>query len=181
MIAFTGNRGHGKDTAADAVQATHRLSFAERIKRACQVEFGLTDEQLYVIKDVIIPRFNMTPRDIFKKYGDAMRRAFGEEHYANMLHFDITSKELKNVVVTDVRYDFEAKMLRDLGFVIIKITRPDVIVNDSHSSEQHISEKYVDVVIVNDSDISSLHNKVKDFVNLVQTQIQFVNYLKNNK
>ena len=60
------------------------------------------------------------------------------------------------VVFSDVRFENEAKAIRDAGGWIVHIRRPGVSINSGHSSEAGINVYGVDQCIVNDGSIEKL-------------------------
>ena len=84
-----------------------------------------------------------------------------------------------NWIITDVRFPNEAKTIQDKGGIVIRVNRPkerqmllmneNVIIDSrktEHPSETALDDYEFDVVIENDSDITSLIEKVKQ-LNLV--------------
>lgn len=70
-----------------------------------------------------------------------------------------------NWLITDLRFENEAKAVKDRGGIIIRINRPDI--NDSelqkHRSETALDDyDGFDYVIENDSNIEDLYNKVRE-------------------
>lgn len=60
------------------------------------------------------------------------------------------------IVVTDVRFDNEARAIRELGGKIIEITRPDLPDEDRHASEAGVSSELIDILLHNDRDLATL-------------------------
>lgn len=73
-----------------------------------------------------------------------------------------------NVVVDDVRFENEAKAIRDLGGKLIKIKRSDqssVVVADDHVSEQELDDSLFDHIINNDGTLEELEDKIDNLIN----------------
>ena len=64
------------------------------------------------------------------------------------------------VVVTDCRYRNEAKVLRDYGFKIVRIVRPETENGDTHESETALDAWPVDVTLMNSGSLSDLRSAV---------------------
>ena len=80
------------------------------------------------------------------------------------MHYKGSFSSDNKIVITDLRYDKEAELLKKYNSYIIKIVRPEVV-----SEPIELSERYIDSVIINDSDLdapavrhseSALHSKV---------------------
>ena len=64
-------------------------------------------------------------------------------------------------VVSDIRYNTEAKWLRAKGGLIWEIRRPDAQKVRAHSSEHGIDQSLVDQIILNDGTLSDLPDLVR--------------------
>ena len=159
IIGFTGKAGAGKDTAASYFKNATFFLFFIRFKEICCFIFGLSKEQTETLKEVKDPRWGITPREIFQKVGKFIR-SIDNNYFVNYLKVQLLNGTGKRII-TDVRYDNEAQMIKELGGTIIKIVRPDYLSDfDNHESENGIMEKYVDVIIINDSTVENLHKKI---------------------
>ena len=65
-----------------------------------------------------------------------------------------------SLVVTDVRLPNEYQELKDMGFGMLHVQRPDAKQVSAHSSEQGVAIQADDSVIVNDSSLESLFSKI---------------------
>lgn len=113
--------------------------------------FLLNDEQTWneAQKEVVIPYWGMSPREMFQKVGtEAGRNIFGEDLWLKRWRYHYAQYgSISNYVVPDVRFENEAKYIRDLGGVIFHVTRqivePVLLGNTAtHSSEAGV--KFVD-------------------------------------
>ncbi len=169
LIGITGLARSGKDTVAHYLWAVHeytRIAFADPLKLAAQNIFGLTDDQTWKgdLKEVVIPYWGMSPRQIFQLLGtEAVKGTFGEDTWCKRweLSYSLLSGT-DNIVVPDVRTDMEAALLRSLGGVIVELTRNDSGLSGStaaHSSENGLST-FADYDIANNGTIQDLHDAV---------------------
>jgi hypothetical protein len=169
LIGITGLARSGKDTVAHYLWAEHgytRVAFADPLKWASQYIFGLTYEQAWRdhLKEVVIPYWGMSPRQIFQLLGtEAIRGTFGDDIWCKrwMLSYGPLSGT-DHIVVPDVRADVEAAMLRSLGGVIIELTRDESGLSGStatHSSERGLST-FPEYEITNNGTIQDLHDAV---------------------
>jgi len=169
IIGLAGSAGNGKDTAAAGLHGFYHLAFAKPLKDGAKPLFDLTDEQLHgKLKEKPDPRWNVSPREIMQELGDHCRN-YNPNFFITHMRFRITkaqSQGVKNIVITDVRYDNEAKLIRELGGKVIKIDRNITTTKHSgHSSEQGIISDLVDYTVQNDGTIEQLIEKVKKIAN----------------
>lgn len=191
LIALTGLHGAGKDTVSDALPA-RKLAFADVLYREVAEAFGVTVEWLSDrrFKEVIQWEMRLdagkneeflgylrwsgkvwmgseddgqhprSPRQILQWWGD-YRRAQDPEYFVAQMIFAIKSEE-SNAVVTDVRFDNEAKIIRALGGQIWQVVRPGhEPPRTGHASETTGDEFAPDRVLVNDGSLEQLAEKAR--------------------
>jgi hypothetical protein len=165
IIGLSGHAGSGKDTAAAGLQGYYQLAFAKPLKDGAKPLFDLTDEQLYgKLKEKPDNRWSVSPREIMQYLGDHCR-----EYNPNFFVINMRSRieksqsqGIKNIVITDVRYNNEAKLIHELGGKVIKIERKITTTKHSkHSSEQGILTEFIDYTVQNDGTIEQLIKKIK--------------------
>ncbi len=82
IIAFTGKRGHGKSTAAEALVREHgyvHLNFADPLREVCALVYGVTFEEMLdpVLKEQPLERWPYkAPRDLLQQIGTEMFRNY---------------------------------------------------------------------------------------------------------
>lgn len=194
LIAINGEAGSGKDTVADEIcrqTGAIKIGLADVMKRFLlelmpdwkDRLFGPSQERNR--PDAL--RNNMTARDMLQRLGTEFGRTPYEDIWVDYLlqkvrwltesgyaynpdfgAFVTHPKKLSNgFVVSDVRYDNEAKKLGDNGFVIIRVVRPGSGLPGKfgqHSSEAGISQDVVDVTFVNDFPLEELPAAVKNLL-----------------
>jgi hypothetical protein len=106
-------------------------------------------------------RFPEIRRLLQRTGAEGIRNLFGEDAWIKVLYnrFPDLFSPTTRYVLTDCRFPNEAKFIKDNGGTICWIERPG-IVSDGHASESTAMRDVVDVIIVNDSNISALTNKV---------------------
>lgn len=167
MIIGFGHRAFsGKDTAAGHMVSSYgftRRAFADPLKQAAKVIFHLTDEQLYgSLKDVVDSYWKETPRTILQKLGDeCMRQGYHQDVWVmSMRKFIIANPDVKNWVISDVRYPNEVKAIQDWGGMVVKVERDVPPANGvtNHTSE-HILDNFTgwDLVLDNNSTFGALY------------------------
>ena len=182
VIGVTGKKRNGKDTVGDYLVKNHnfiKLSFADPLKQACKILFNFSDEQLYGNdKETIDSRWNTSPRkvlqylgtDIFRNNMNQIIPDINNDFWVKCLEIKI--KELLNVnpntniVICDVRFQNEVDMIHNINGTIIRVTRDNIINNDSHISENNIDELIVDFDIFNNKKLVDLYMTVSKILNL---------------
>ena len=173
LIGITGKARSGKDAAATFLWAQYaftRIAFADPVKMSAQAKFGLTQKQTWddSLKEVVIPHWNMTPRQMFQLEGtEAGRNVFGYDIWLKrfLLTYNLL-KDTDDIVVPDVRFDNEAELISSLGGIIIEVRRGHAGL--SGSAGAHISESGLslpaDHVIDNNGTLEELHAKFEAIV-----------------
>lgn len=187
LIGITGRKGSGKDTIGKYLVEKYnfkRLAFADPLKDACKIIFGLTDEQLYdnKKKEVIDNYWKYTPRYILQKVGtELFRNTLSKElkyiskdiwiRSVEKSILDNIKKGYNKFVITDVRFYNEHNFITDNNGTIIKVIRPSLM-NDKniHSSEIMTDYFPADITLVNNGDIIDLYN-------LFEHEIEYCNKL----
>jgi hypothetical protein len=179
IIGLTGNMQAGKDTVMEFISTSKgdnycvkHTSCAGGLKRLCHTILGLSNYELFTQegKAAYNHKWGMTNREILQKIGtDALRNNFHKDIWVILLKDDILnmaewmetgygSKYI--IVVPDIRFDNEAKLIHDLGGYIWEVARPGYE-GDGHASEQGVSVSFIDDVINNDGSLDDLKNKVE--------------------
>jgi len=189
IIGITGRKYNGKDTLGNLFVNNYgytKLAYADPLKEACRCIFNFTDEQLYGDKKEIEDEFwHVTPRKVLQYVGTDMFRAHIKNvipQVENNIWVEVIKKQildgLKNdpdtkFVVTDVRFPNEAKMLQDLGGIVVRVKRDFVNTEvDTHASELMIENLEVDYEILNNGTIDELyHNMMEHLKNYKSNDI----------
>ena len=163
LIGITGKAHHGKDTLANvfAAKGFKRLAFANALKLTCsyiarEEKFLWFNEET---KEEFCPALGMTRRQALQKVGGGLRDTLGPDIWINRLLDTWVKRRREPAVISDVRYENEARAIRKLGGVIIRVVRPiDHLTGDaaSHPSEAGIPDDLVDIEIYNDGTIAEL-------------------------
>lgn len=171
IICLTAYKRAGKDTFADYIVKNYNFekkSFADPLKEMCRALFLFNDDQLYGnSKEIIDERWNITPREALQKLGTEFVRENMTTYLPNLdcppnefwlKRFSLWYNENKhkNIIVADVRFENEAKLIKDLGGVVIRVRS----VNDVNNVDSHISENMIDTIPV---DLEIFNNYTKDY------------------
>lgn len=163
LIAFTGPAGCGKDTAARHLERNHgfvSVSFAHSMKHGLKEMMGLTEAHVNGhLKEAVIPELGKSPRQMLQTLGTDWGR--------KMIDLDIwiypvarAWEDLKantddtfhsGMVISDLRFENEARWVRDQGGTVIHLECPDLEKIDSseHSSESGVKMHPSDGEIIN--------------------------------
>lgn len=180
LVAFSGMKGSGKDTAARVLIEEYgftKIAFADALREALLVLDPLVtieDEwqpvQLVRLSKVISEygwdwAKNAIPevRRLMQVFGTEVgRMLFGENVWVDTLSkkfIDLASVKTK-YVITDCRFENEAKFVQDTFGIIVWVTRPGVT-SDGHASESTVVKDYADYYLTNDETIEELEEDVR--------------------
>ena len=192
IIALTGFKGSGKDTIGEYLVEYFgytRFAFGDPIKDACKAIFSFNDVQLHGFKEkeIIDEYWGHAPRELFQMIGTELFRTKLPELCKNMTsniwvkslikkmyEFYILNPKINNkFVITDVRFQNEFDAMKDLAGTIIRVSRKietnEINQFSNHASEILINTFKVDYEIDNSYNLSSLHNKIEQIINKVDT------------
>lgn len=173
LIGLHGPAHCGKDTAGGFMVAAgfKRFAYADPLKQMCKIAFCLTDDEAFnpAFKNVIIERLGVAPRTLWQTVGTELFRERVDHDFwlRNMLLRLMHAREAglagTGLVITDVRYENEAALVRELGGTVVHIHAPrafvaDAAMNWNHSSEQGIAFHPDDMPLNNDGDLEQLQN-----------------------
>lgn len=179
LIGLTGKKRSGKDTVAefakDYFKYNHNnynqniiklLSFAYPLKKTVCNIFCISMKTLEDNKDINIPELNNhSPRDLLKAFGDCSRNVRNDVFIHNMKHKIKSIPQNSVVIVTDVRFDDEAKFIHQNNGYVIAVNSDLRNKNkdkdkDTHITEKGIDVKYIDCMIYNNLTIDHLKKVV---------------------
>lgn len=175
LIGIHGPLESGKDTVAQTIiskfpELYTQYAFAWPIKQACQIMFGFTEKDMNdrVLKERVHPMWGITPRKTMQ--------LLGTEYGRNMIRKDIwiiralmeIDKNLENgygTIISDVRFENEADLIREKNGIIIHITRPTLDVSSEkykHESEGGIKKEKTDIILNNNTSLEVFKKTVTD-------------------
>ena len=198
IIGISGRKRHGKDEIANALSSRGvlRVAFADELKRYAMELWDLSFEQMYggnEVREVIDPRWGVTPRFIMQQFGTEVGRSVHKETWVRKtlrlidrahggshvllpdlvrrrfreFQFDFGSGAADVWAIPDCRFPSEAEAIKARGGVIIKVVRPSLVSNDTHASETEVDNVVADHLIVNDGTLDDLRAKVAVVANQV--------------
>lgn len=172
VIGLCGPRQVGKDTVRRfiiASQGGYPYSMADPIRAMLLGGFGIDMNDPYWIenKEQVIPALGKSPRD--------MMRTLGTEWGRDLVNQDIWLTLARQrllamgpgMVLADIRFENEAKWVRDMGGRIVHIDskihgQQDV----QHSSDTPVIRELGDGIIVNNGSLEDLQSAVKDLLHI---------------
>lgn len=174
IIGITGQKFHGKDSIALILRRRYKyvhVNFAMFLKEACKNIFMLSDDQLHGdAKETPDARWSTTPRKLMQIVGTELFRdrfkellpeCLGNESslWVKCMKLYLNSHRTPTCfVISDVRFEDEAELIRNLNGKIWKVVRPSIVSKDVHASE--VQEIKADKVFTNDGTLLQLEQKV---------------------
>ena len=167
IIGICGLIGSGKDTIADYLVTNYnfkKLSFADKLKDSVATMFDWTKELGY----------SVTPRLVLQKFGtECMRDGFYDGIWVSLTKKKVLDNPDIKWVIPDVRFDNEAKMIKEVGGEVWWVKRGPLPMwfrmyqdigqkpEDIHASEWAWANVHFDKVLENDSTVDALRNRVQ--------------------
>jgi hypothetical protein len=144
LVGFHGAKGSGKNTSARVLSYAYQVedfAFAVPLKKAARAIFGFDYDQLYGDKRRLLVksgRINITEK---------LKAFYGHDL----------------VAVTDVRFENEAKLIHELGGIIIQLERGPYV-EPEHESEKPLPPHLVDHVVDNNGTMEELQQKLQEIL-----------------
>ena len=182
LIGITGKIGAGKSTLANILRNYGYLeySFATPLKQIGEI-FGFSKESLYGSQEdklKIHEKWGISARYFLQKLGTDIFRISLKEKIPEMKInssiwielFKLNYNPSVKTVISDVRFLDEAKAIKELGGIIIKIERNNNRFDLSSELNTHVSEIEMeqiqpDFIIQNNESILELEIKLKNIIN----------------
>ncbi len=193
IIGLSGPAGCGKDTVAEILVSRYgfvKASFAEALYKEVANAFGVTVEMLAERATKELPMSGLepvfcldldfiavmqrvdghfgwhkvySPRQILQWWGTEYRREQNIRYWTDQVRNRITSEVGKSWIITDVRFQNEADLIRDLFGILVIIERETKIVA-KHQSELFWATCTPDHRLDNSLDMDHLHKNLADMM-----------------
>lgn len=169
IIGLTGKARTGKDTAARFIAIeTHgwMYSFADPIRAMIRAGLGVDMREKYWQdnKEKVIETIGRSPRELMQTLGTE----WGRDRVNPDLWLILAAAQLLNrgsgMIVPDVRFENEAKWIRERGGVILHVHRRSAEEIVAHSSEDGVNMSPGETRIDNDGTLQDLQNQVTEIV-----------------
>lgn len=192
LVGMTGLAGAGKDMAAGVLVANgyQAIAFADRLREQVARAWGVSESVLTEpsTKHLLMPSMAFvrcndayfrawsfmrghnaekprTPRSVMQAWGDFVR-SVDPLHYVRVVDHWILDRLRaghRHLVVTDVRLEAEANLIKHRGGVLLRVHRPDLHSSDTHCTEQPDTLPF-DGSVLNNGSVHRLHGHVLDSV-----------------
>jgi hypothetical protein len=192
IVGLHGLKNSGKDTVAAYLIKRYgfeRRAFADPLKKSVaallDIPYHVIDKwknDPRIVVDVQMKDGNViggigdtlsthTFREFLQRYGtESHRDVFGENFWVDQTLPTSGYYSGKKIVVTDCRFIEEARRIRSIGGFIVEVQRPGLESKDQHRSEQPLPVDIIDYVLVNDSALDDLFERIEVMlVNLANT------------
>jgi len=166
IIGICGAKRAGKNTLADTLSlylGLAHLSFAGPLRSCVADILGMDMATLEAEKEVPISWLDgVTPRQ--------MMQTMGTEWGRTMVHPELWLRALlrrippTGAIISDVRFENEAKLIKDHGGVLIRVTRTGTGAGDAHISETPVPEQYVDYTVANNGTPAEMVDRVLTYI-----------------
>lgn len=161
IFGLVGAKGSGKSTLANLLVRDHnfrRISFTQGLKamlRTFLAGQGLSMDTIVRmlegdLKETPTPYLdNKTPRHAMQTLGTEWgRECISGKIWVNAWHRSAATAN-QSIVADDVRFLNEAEAIRNMGGLIILVSRQGLSLSDDHISEQELKQIVPDRIIVN--------------------------------
>ena len=122
IIGLSGKARSGKDTAAGMLKTAFNaktVAFADPIRDAMRVLFDFNEEHFNgSLKEVVVPWIGKSPRQLMQTLGTEWGRNIVNNDIWRILaarKIEQITDSFDHAVVTDVRFENEAEMIRSMG------------------------------------------------------------------
>lgn len=173
LIGIVGRKRAGKDTiAARLVEKWRyvRYAFADSLKDLSGLVLdGLNFDRSHIGwtgRDWTGAKSDLG-RQLLVTVGDGARRTIDPEMWVGALSRRVEANAPQFVVVSDVRYPNEARWVRANSGTLIRVTRPDVDLDETDACERFTDTIACQYSIQNDDTIETLQHRVDNLMEYV--------------
>lgn len=189
LIGLTGPAGSGKDEVAKALVQVGFVQYAlaSPIKRALNAIFGWDMKQWEdrEWKEKEIDALGFSPRRAAQTLGTEWGRTLHNDLWVALAEFTLKFYETAlqggekfkkenpeaeglphyvGMVVSDVRFENEARWIRENGGAVWHIERANVAKVEAHSSEAGVRREYADIALFNSGTVAGLQRAAQILV-----------------
>jgi hypothetical protein len=171
LIGLVGKKQVGKDTVAMYLKKRYQFinhAFADPLKEACQVLFMLNESQLNDnrLKERTDPRWDKTPRQMMQLVGtDLFRNHVDKDFWIKHMEFWIEMHPEESIIISDVRFQNEADLIKERGGYLWKIDRTTAFSDHHESENQQI--KGIDFNIYNETSLDDLYQEIDRLMSIL--------------
>lgn len=170
VIGIAGLARTGKDTLVNFILAArghgYRYGFADPIKRMLlALNIDCTDPFWIGNKESEIPALGVSLRRLMQTLGTEWGRELINPDLWVILAKQVLADNGPGMLISDVRFENEAKWIRSVGGRIIHIRRFDRLVVEGHVSEAGIPALPEDILIHNNGTLEQLQWAAQELFN----------------
>jgi hypothetical protein len=177
IVAFSGLMHSGKTTCAEILE-TH-LAMSIYYPKMIKFAQPLYDIQNYVYERTRLEKPKTKDRELLQYLGTEWGRKKDTDLWINLWRQEVRTYRFKTssmpddvhiVICDDLRFENEARQVKELGGIVINVTAPDEIrhernpsafLNTGHSSEKPLPEELIDLNIYNAQDVADLRYNIR--------------------
>jgi hypothetical protein len=174
LIGISGAARSGKDTAADFIQVEtggYIYHLADPMRAMLRVGLGIDLDTQYwrERKEEVVGPIGKSPRQLMQTLGTEWgRNMISEDLWLVMAQIQLM-KRGPGMIIPDIRFENEAKWLRDRGGVIVHLRRKDAQKVNEHVSESGVTPALGEVTISNDGTLQDLQVSIGEWIGGYQT------------
>ena len=184
VIGIAGKKRHGKDAVAKIIMnyakehghVAVKRAMADPLKEECakmiveelasnsSCSFNLTTYYEQVLADMNSDETKEKYRLLLQWWGTEFKRSIDPDYWVKRLKvwLSVAKNYVDLVVIPDVRFVNEIETVKQLGGIVIRVERPQLVQCDTHASEKLLDDyKNWDSVIVNDGTLDELEQHVR--------------------
>jgi len=165
IVGLTGRARSGKSTAANIISKAYgitEIAFADPLKEAAIHMFGITRDMAYGVnynREEVVQPWGISVRTMLQKLGtECARMVFQDDFWTVRADIEVESNPMyfDGFILTDVRFDNEAKWVADRGGVVIHLHRTVGGIGNEHASEKGVSGSLIDHHVPNEGTVADL-------------------------
>lgn len=171
LLGIAGKKRSGKDTVGKMIQELRPkmklIAFADKLKQFCSIAYGIPLEFFYDDKAKEWAGTNhIAPRQAMTTVHDALTGVTDIHLWSDIVRGEYFKQSAEEgMIITDVRFEWEAEWIVASGGIILTVTRYDTDhAAGQHASERGLPDKYRNHVIQNNGSLESLRDMVYSFV-----------------
>lgn len=153
-----------EETFLSNMSKKHNINYMQLFARAnSRVMEGVFVKLSEALKYISLEDLKLATnvRELLQRFGTEVGRdMFGQDFWIKQLFYEIGYENHFNVVITDVRFDNEAKAILDNGGIVINIVAKNSDDEDTHISEKGVSDYLFNDTIHNDGTLDDLEIQV---------------------
>lgn len=140
----------------------YKTSFANKLKQCLSniLNVSISKFEDNEFKKSEVEWLGITVRELLQKFGTAIRNEVSNDFWVKACLNNLEKDD--DYLITDVRFKSEAKGIKDLEGIIVRVNREGAGAGN-HISEIDLDDYPFDYVINNDGDMEDLLLKVKEF------------------